>query len=70
MVNRKLTGLRIRRARKAQDISQETLAGKLGNLSFQAVSSWETGKFVPDTEHLPALVKELDLSLDALFTEK
>ncbi len=70
MVNRKLTGLRIKRARKAQDISQETLAGKLGDLSFQAVSSWETGKFVPDTEHLPALAKELDLSLDALFTDK
>ena len=50
-------------------LSQEQLAEKLG-VSFQAVSTWEQGKFIPDSEHLPALAKELDLSLDALFCEK
>ena len=50
-------------------ISQEKLGEKLG-VSFQAVSTWETGKYLPDSEHLPALAKELDLSLDALFAER
>ena len=70
MVSRKLIGKRIKRARLARGMSQESLGWKLGELSFQAVSSWETGKFIPDAEHLPALSKELDLSLDALFTEQ
>ena len=61
-------GKRIREARKVRGLSQEKLSELLG-VSFQAVSSWETGRFVPDAEHLPALAKELDLSLDALFTE-
>ena len=61
-------GKRIREARKARGLSQEKLSEILG-VSFQAVSSWETGRFIPDAEHLPTLAKELDLSLDALFTE-
>ena len=61
-------GKRIREARLARKLSQEQLAERLG-VSFQAVSSWETGKFVPDSDHLPALAKELDISLDALFAE-
>ncbi len=64
-----IIGKRIRSARKAKGMSQEQLGKKLGT-SFQAVSTWETGKFLPDSEHLPALAKELDLSLDALFTER
>ena len=68
-MDNRVIGERIRAARKRQDnMSQEKLAEKLG-LSVQAVSSWETGKCVPDAEHLPALAKELDLSLDALFAE-
>ena len=66
---RKQIGERIREARKRKGLSQEQLGEKLG-LSFQAVSTWETGKFIPDPEHLPALAKELDLSLDGLFAEK
>ena len=59
---------RIRDARMAKRLSQEQLGAKLG-VSFQAVSSWETGKFIPDSEHMAALSKVLDLSLDALFAE-
>lgn len=66
---KKMIGERIREARKVKGLSQEQLGERLG-LSFQAVSTWETGKFIPDSEHLPALAKELDLSLDALFAEK
>ena len=62
-------GSRIRSARKLRGLSQEQLAEALG-VSFQAVSTWEQGKFIPDSEHLPALAKELDLSLDALFCEE
>lgn len=62
-------GIRIRNARKQKGLSQEQLAEKLG-VSFQAVSTWEQGKFIPDSEHLPALANELDLSLDALFCDE
>ena len=64
-----LIGARIKAARKAKGMSQENLAEKLG-VSFQAVSTWEQGKFIPDSDHLPALAKELELSLDALFAEE
>lgn len=60
-------GKRIKAARKAKGLSQEQLGEKLG-VSFQAVSTWETGKNIPDAEHLPALAKALDISLDALFS--
>ena len=65
--NERIAG-RIKAARKARNLSQEQLAERLG-VSPQAVSTWEQGKFIPDSSHLPALAKALDLSLDALFTE-
>lgn len=68
MNQNELIGKRIREARQAKGLSQEQLGEQLG-VSFQAVSTWETGKFIPDSDHLPALAKALDLSLDALFTE-
>ncbi len=66
---KEMIGNRIRAARKARGMSQEQLAEKL-DVSFQAVSTWEQGKFIPDSDHLPMLAKELGLSLDALFTEE
>ena len=65
---KKVVGERIRQARKRRDMSQEKLSEKL-DTSFQAVSSWETGKFAPDSDHLPALARALDVSLDSLFAE-
>jgi transcriptional regulator with XRE-family HTH domain len=44
---KKKIGERIKAARKAKGLSQEVLGEKL-EVSFQAVSSWETGKFIPD----------------------
>ena len=61
-------GERIRAARLRKGLSQMELGEKLG-VSFQAVSSWETGKFIPDPDHLPQLADTLDLSLDALFAD-
>ena len=68
-MDNKQIGNRIRTARLAKGMSQDKLGERLG-VSFQAVSSWETGKFVPDSAHLPALSETLDLSLDALFARK
>ena len=68
-MNKALIGDRIKAARVTKGLNQEKLGEKLG-VSFQAVSSWETGKFIPDAEHLPALSRILDLSLDALFAEE
>ena len=68
-MNNRMIGDRIRAARLARGMSQEKLGEKLG-VSFQAVSSWETGKFLPDFDHLPALSSALDLSIDALLADE
>ena len=68
-MNNKLIGDRIKAARLAKGMNQEALGEKLG-VSFQAVSSWETGKFLPDSDHLPALSRALDLSIDALLADE
>ena len=68
-MNNRLIGDRIKSARLAKGMSQEKLGEKLG-VSFQAVSSWETGKFIPDSDHLPALSQTLDLSIDALLSDE
>ena len=68
-MDNKRIGERIKAARKAKGLSQEQLGEKL-DITFQAVSSWETGKFIPDSDHLPALAKALDISLDSLFAEE
>lgn len=67
-MNHRQIGERIRTARLVKGLSQMELGEKLG-VSFQAVSSWETGKFIPDSDHLPLLAETLDLSLDALFAD-
>ena len=66
---RMLAGDRIREARRAKDLSQEKLAEIL-DVSSQAVSNWEAGKSMPDTDRLAALAKALDISLDALLAEE
>ena len=66
---RQRIGDRIRAARQAKELSQEKLADRLG-VSFQAVSTWEQGKTIPDTGHLLAMARELELSLDRLFAEE
>lgn len=60
---------RIARARKDKGLTQQELADKL-NVSFQAVSSWETGKYLPDTWNLIELAKVLDVSISSLVEDK
>ncbi len=54
------------RYRKDLGLTQEDLAKRLG-ITFQAVSKWETGQTVPDTLLLPALARELNVSVDKLL---
>ena len=51
--------------RKAKGYSQEALAEKLG-VSRQAVSKWECGESLPDTENIISLSKLFLVSLDEL----
>lgn len=55
--------------RKKQDITQEQLAEML-SVSRQAISKWESGFGYPETEKLLILAKELNISLDYLFSER
>lgn len=52
--------------RKANKLSQEALAEKLG-ISRQAVSKWERAEASPDTDNLIALAKLYHVSLDELL---
>lgn len=59
-------GLYIKKIRKEKNMTQQQLADKL-NLSFQAVSKWETGETLPDTGILLELCNVLDISVDTLL---
>lgn len=56
----------IRSYRKKRGMTQESLASQL-NVSAGAVSKWETGASLPDTELLIPLANALQVSLDELF---
>lgn len=57
---------RLLQLRKANNLSQEELAAKLG-VSRQAVSKWERAEASPDTDKLMALSKIYNISLDELL---
>lgn len=59
-------GRNIARLRKEKKLTQEALAAQL-QVSFQAVSKWETGQSYPDIELLPAITDILETNIDALF---
>ncbi len=54
--------------RKRAGLSQEALAERLG-VSRQAVSKWETGEALPETNKLAALAERLGVSVDWLLSE-
>ena len=54
------------RLRKREGLSQEALAETLG-VSRQAVSRWETGETVPNTETLQLLSSLFDVSINTLL---
>lgn len=55
--------------RKKRNITQEQLADML-SVSRQAISKWESGFGFPETEKLLIIAKELQVSLDYLFSER
>ena len=57
---------KIYQARKKAGLSQEALADALG-VTRQAVSKWETGKSVPDTENLRRMAQVLAVSALSLI---
>lgn len=59
-------GEKIKNLRKAQNVSQDTLAQYLG-ISFQSVSKWENGYSMPDISMIPAIASFFDISIDELF---
>lgn len=54
--------------RTSYGYSQESLAEKLG-VSRQAISKWELGTAMPDTEKVIAISSTFDVSLDALLKD-
>lgn len=59
-------GFKIKELRKKKDITQEKLAKYL-NVSFQAVSKWETGIASPDLAMIVPLARLFEVSTDELF---
>lgn len=61
-----IIGKNIYSLRKKQGLTQEELA-RLVNVSFQAVSKWETGNSYPDISTLPLLANVLHCNIDTLL---
>ena len=59
-------GIKIRDLRKKKDMTQEKLAEYL-NVSFQAVSKWETGAASPDLTMIVPLARLFEVTVDELF---
>ena len=65
MTNGELLGNKLYELRKKHHLSQEELAEKLG-VSRQAISKWECGDALPDTDNLISISKLYGVSLDEL----
>ena len=69
MVDMKRFGETLRKYRKEQRMTQWELAEKL-MISPQSVSIWESGKGLPDLDHLCELSKVLSVSVDVLLNQR
>ncbi|MDE5977852.1 MAG: helix-turn-helix domain-containing protein, partial [Turicibacter sp.] len=61
-----MLGEKLRNLRKAKGLSQEQLACEL-QVSRQAISKWELGESIPDTDNLVALSNYYRVSTDYLL---
>ena len=59
-------GQNIQNARRAQGLSQEALAEKIG-VSRQALGKWEKDTALPGLDNLQALAAALGIGVDALL---
>jgi len=64
-----LLGEKIHQLRKSKGLSQEELAGQL-TVSRQAISKWELGESIPDTENVMQLSKIFEVSTDYLLNDE
>lgn len=62
-------GEKLQRLRKQGGLSQEELAGRLG-VSRQAVSKWELGEAIPDTDNVVQLSRLFGVSCDYLLRDE
>lgn len=62
-------GEKLYRLRKEGEMSQEALAASLG-VSRQAISRWELGEVVPDTENVLAVGRLFGVSTDYLLRDE
>ena len=62
----KEVGKRITEGRRAKGMTQMALADALG-ISYQAVSSWENGRTMPDISKLPEISELLGISVDEIL---
>ena len=62
----KEVGKRITEGRRAKGMTQMALADALG-ISYQAVSSWENGRTMPDISKLPEISEILGISVDEIL---
>ena len=61
-------GEKIHQLRKQSGMSQEELAAKI-TVSRQAISKWELGESIPDTENVVQLSKLFNVSTDFLLND-
>ena len=69
MTNAEILGNRLFELRKEARLSQEEFADKIG-VSRQAVSKWERGEALPDTDNLITIAKLFKTSLDSLISNE
>ena len=62
-------GEKLQMLRKKKGISQEQLAQQL-DVSRQAISKWETGESLPETEKVILLAKFFDVTIDYLLCKQ
>ncbi|MDF2845808.1 MAG: DNA-binding protein [Herbinix sp.] len=55
--------------RKAKSLSQEQLASEI-TVSRQAISKWELGESLPDTENIKQIMKIFDVTADFLLNDE
>ncbi len=56
----------VKEIRKKNNLTQKELADKY-NVTYQAVSKWETGKNMPDTALIKQMSKDFNISIDDIF---
>lgn len=65
-MNQEKFGKFIKEIRKKHNLTQKQFADKY-NVTYQAVSKWETGKNLPDNALIKQISKDFDVSLEELY---